>query len=128
MSSPITERINSLLEKEKHKKKSAKNQAALAQAIGIKKGTLSANLKDNKPVYADYLVPTSILFDVSITYLLTGDISDNSMVSETEKTLLSLFRQLSHTRQEQILNDMDAYILQESSSNVKKGETESTPA
>ena len=69
--SPITIRLNSLLEG-RRKKANPTSQKALAQAVGVKEGTLSVWLKDNKPFPSDYIVPICSYLKVSPTWLLTG--------------------------------------------------------
>ena len=66
----INKRISALLEGEKFKKSSDRNQKALAAFIGVPFGTLSQWLLKNRDIPARHIKPIADFFEVSTDYLL----------------------------------------------------------
>lgn len=77
-------------------KKSKRTQKDLSLATGIPTSTISAWNKNGTLPSADYIVPLARELGVSISYLLTGDNSDESELplSSDEMKLLENYRLL----------------------------------
>lgn len=118
----VNEQVSSVLKAHKA------TQRDLAAAIGVSTSTLNNWLKLGRDIPAQYIIPICEFFDISPSFLLTGQDTEKAPATElsvNERDMLKYFKQLTEREQAILIGEARAIVMFDEIASVPPGSASS---
>lgn len=118
----VNEQVSSVLKAHKA------TQRDLVAAIGVSTSTLNNWLKLGRDIPAQYIIPICEFFDISPSFLLTGQDTEKAPAPElsvNERDMLKYFKQLTEREQAILIGEARAIVMFDEIASVPPGSASS---